>query len=330
MTTRRQLLLASAFAALAPAASLAQGRKVPRVGVLHAGSAKEPDSVQREPFERGLRELGWKPGSTILIEYRYAEGDVSRLPGLAEELVRSGVDVIVARATAAINAARRASGTIPIVMASYPGDPVHDGIAKSMSRPGGNVTGMGGLADLDGKRLELLKDALPNIRRVAVVANPNLDGRAFAAHMATLEASAQKLRLQTQIFEITQAKQLAEAFEAIGKAHPDALLVRGDPEVLDPHRVWITARAAQLRLPAIYWWRFFVEAGGLMSYGGSIPAFHHRSAHFVDRILKGAKAGDLAIERPSKFEFVLNLKAAHGLGIEIPKAVSFRADQIIQ
>jgi putative tryptophan/tyrosine transport system substrate-binding protein len=331
MTTRRQLLLlASAFAACAPATSLAQGRKVPRVGVLHAGNAKEPDSVQREPFERGLRELGWRPGSTILIEYRYAEGDISRLPGLAEELVRSGVDVMVARSTAAISAARRASGTIPIVMSSYSGDPVRDGIAKSMSRPGGNVTGMAGHADLDVKRLELLKDALPNIRRVAVVANPTTDRRAFAARMATLEANAQKLRIQTQIYEVMRAQQLTEAFEAIGKAHHDALLVRGDPEVLDIHRVWIAARAAELRLPAIYWWRFFVEAGGLMSYGQSIPAFHHRSADFVHRILKGAKAGDIAIEQPSKFEFVLNLRAAQGLGIEIPKAVTFRADEIVQ
>lgn len=173
MTTRRRVLFAGVLAALLPKASLGQGRKVPRVGVLHAGSAKEADSVQREPFGRGLRELGWVPGSTILIDYRYAEGDVSRLPDMAEQLVRSGVDVIVARATAAINAARRATSTIPIVMSAYPGDPVRDGIAKTLSRPGGNVTGIGGLTELDGKRLELLKDALPNVRRVAVVTNPS-------------------------------------------------------------------------------------------------------------------------------------------------------------
>jgi len=330
MTSRRQFLVANALVVLLPTASLAQSRKVPRVGILHAGSAKEADSVQREPFERGLRERGWLPGSTILIDYRYAEGDVSKLPQLAEQLAGSGVDVIVARATAAINAARRATRTIPIVMSAYPGDPVRDGIAKSMSRPGGNVTGIGGLTELDGKRLELLKDAFPNIRRVAVLTNPSLDGPAFAAQMAGLQAFAQKLGLQTQIYEVTRADQIAHAFEALSKARPHALLVRGDPEVLDIHRAAIAARAAQLRLPAIYWWRFFAEAGGLLSYGDSIPDFHYRSADFVDRILKGRKAGELAIEHPSKFELVVNLKAAKALAVEIPKAVTFRADHIIE
>lgn len=148
--------------------------------------------------------------------------------------------------------------------------------------------------------------------------------------MARLQASAQKLGIQTEIHEVTRAEQIADTFKAVGRARPDALLVRGDPEVLDIHRAQIAARAAELRLPAIYWWRFFVEAGGLMSYGDSIPAFHHRSAHFVDRILRGAKAGDLAVEQPSKFELVLNLRAAKALGIEIPKSVTFRADQVIQ
>ena len=330
MTTRRQLFLAAALAAAAPWASLAQSRKAPRVGVLHSGSVKEPDAVQREPFERGLRELGWVPGNSIRIEYRYAEGDVSRLPQLAHELVGSRVDVIVARASAAIHAARRATGTIPIVMSAYPGDPVRDGLAKSLSRPSGNVTGIGGLTELDAKRLELLKDAFPKVRRVAIVANPNLDGAAFGQNMARLKSNAQKLGLETSIFEVRRAADLDATFDGVVKAKPDALLVRGDPEVLDIHRMEIAKRAAQMRLPAIYWWRFFVEAGGLMSYGDSIPAFHHRSADFVDRILKGAKPGDLAIEQPSKFELIVNLKTAKALGMEIPKAVTFRADHVIQ
>lgn len=331
MTTRRQFLLAGALGSVAPGLSFAQqARRVPRIGALHAGSAKESAAIQREPFERGLREYGWMPGSTVIIEYRYAEGNADKLPELAIDLVRSEVDVIVARANAAIHAARRATTRIPIVMSAYAGDPAADGLVKNHSRPGGNLTGLAGHLELDGKRLELLKEALPRISRVAVVSNPGLDGGRSKERMALLNDYARALRLELQVFEIKRATEIVGTFAAIGKANIDALLVRGDPEVLDPYRAEIAAQAAKLRLPAIYWWRFFVDAGGLMSYGDSIPAFHYRSATYVNRILKGASPAELAIEQPSKFDLVVNLKAAKALGIEIPKAVLFRADEIIQ
>jgi putative tryptophan/tyrosine transport system substrate-binding protein len=329
MTTRRQFVFAGALGA-ACGAVLGQGRRVPRVGVLHVGSAKEPAAVQRQPFERGLSELGWVPGSTVIIDYRYAEGDRSKLGPLADELVRAGVDVIVARADAAIHAARKATSTIPIVMSAYIGDPAVDGVVKNPARPGGNVTGIGNFLELDGKRLELLKDTFPHVRRIGVVSNPTLEGAKSAERMARLSEAAAALKLQVQVFEITRKEQIGDLFSAIGKARPDALLVRGDPEVLDPYRAEIAGHAAKLRIPAIYWWRFFVEAGGLMSYGNSIPGLHNRSATFVDRILKGAKASELPIEQPTKFELVVNLKTAKALGIEIPKAVTFRADHIIE
>jgi putative ABC transport system substrate-binding protein len=331
MTTRRHVLLAGALSAMAPGVALAQqARRTPRIGVLHAGSAKEPPAIQREPFERGLREHGWIPGSTVIIEYRYAEGDADRLPQLAADLVRTDVDVIVARANAAIQAARRATTKIPIVMSAYAGDPAAEGIVKNHSRPGGNLTGLVGHLELDGKRLELLKEAFPRISRVAVVSNPSLDGGRSKERMAQLYDYARALKLQLQVFEIKRATEIAETFAAIHKANVDALLVRGDPEVLDPYRAEIAAQAARLRLPAVYWWRFFVDAGGLMSYGDSIPAFHYRSATYVGRILKGANPAELAIEQPTKFDLIVNLRTAKSLGVEIPKAVLFRADELVQ
>jgi putative ABC transport system substrate-binding protein len=331
MTTRRQFVLAGAIGSIAPGLAVAQQpSKVPRVGVLHAGSAKEAVAIQREPFEHGLREHGWIPGSTVIIDYRYAEGNADKLPELAGDLVHSGVDVIVARANAAIHAARRKTTAIPIVMSSYAGDPAADGLVKNHSRPGGNLTGLAGHLELDGKRLELLKEAFPRISRVAVVSNPGLDGGRSQERMAKVNHYARSLKLQLQVFEIKRSSEIAETFAAIGRANVDALLVRGDPEVLDPNRAEIAAQAAKLRVPAVYWWRFFVDAGGLMSYGDSIPAFHYRSATYVSRILKGARPAELAIEQPSKFDLVVNLKAAKALGMEIPKAVLFRADDIIQ
>ena len=255
MATRRQVLLTGALGAIAPGA-FAQSRKTPRVGVLHPGSSKEPLAVQREPFERGLRELGWIPGSTAVIDYRYAEGDRSKLPVLAAELVRADVDVIVARSDYGINAARNATGKIPIVMAAYVGDPAADGIVKNMSRPGGNVTGIGNFLEIEGKRLEVLKDAFPSIRRVAVMSNPVVDGTQSAERVAKLRAAGRALKLEVQVFEVTRADQIAGTFSAIAKGRADALLVRGDPNVLDARHAEIVGYAAQRRLPAIYWFAF--------------------------------------------------------------------------
>jgi putative tryptophan/tyrosine transport system substrate-binding protein len=327
---RRAAIVVIALLAATAGGAMAQPGKVPRIGVLHAGSSKESSTIQREPFERGLREHGWAPGSNVLIDYKYAEGNTARLDELAAALVRSGVDVIVTRAPAAITAARRATSTIPIVMSAGTDDPVAQGLAKSLSQPGGNVTGILTLIwELDKKRLELLKEAFPGISRVAVLANPNFDTSRYGKHVAALHESGRSLNLQLQIFEVRRADEIAKAFEAISRGPFQALLVQGDPQVLDHNRSEVVAMAAKHRLPAVYPWHFFAEAGGLMSYGTSFPAFHHRSATYVSRILRGANAGELPIEQPSKFELIVNVGAARAQGLAIPQSVLFRADHLI-
>jgi len=304
-------------------------RKVRHVGVLHPGSSKEAPSIQREPFERGLRELGWRSGENVVIDYRYAEGDVSRLPALAKELARAKVDVIVARSTPATVAARNATSTIPIVM-SATDDPVAAGFVASMSRPGGNITGISVLLwELDAKRLEILKDAVPHMTRVAVLVNPNLDGPRYREYIQSLTRHAAALKLHVQMFEARKAEELAPAFARMREAEVHGVLVRADPETLDHQRHQIAALAAKHRLPAVYAWRVSVDAGGLMSYSPSLPAFHHRAATYVSRILKGEKAGELPIEQPTKFELAINVRAARALALEIPRTLLFRADELV-
>jgi putative ABC transport system substrate-binding protein len=327
---RREAIVGIGLLAAMARLKAQQSSRIPRVGVLHPGSAKEAASVQREPFERGLRELGWLPGSTVLIDYRYAEGNPSRLSELANELVRSKVNVIVARSDAAVQAARQATSSIPIVM-SASNDPVAQGFFSNLSRPGGNITGIATrIFQLDAKRLELMKESVPGINRVAVLANPNMDGQWYEERMAELHGGARSLKLQVQVFEVKRADEIIGVFKAITAARMDALLVRGDSHILDHSRGEIASLATKNRLPAIYPWRFFVDAGGLMSYGTSLPGFHHQSATYVSRILKGTRPGDLAIEQPTKFELIINLKAAKAIGLKIPKAVLFRADELIQ
>ncbi len=327
---RREAILGIALLAAVSGATAQQARKVPRIGVLHAGSSKETSSAQREPLERGLRALGWIPGSTVIIDYRYAEGNAARLPELAADLVKARVDVIVARGPAVVLAALQASATTPIVM-SAGGDPVAEGLVKNLSRPGGNITGMVTLAlELDAKRLELLKEAFPRISRVAVISNPSIDSGRYQENMAALQAGAHSLKMQLQLFEVRRAADIADISVALGKARPDALLVRGDPEVLDRNLLAVLGLAAKHRLPAMYWWRFFVESGGLMSYGINFPEMHYRAATYVSRILKGENAGELPIERPSKFELIVNVATAQTLGTTFPKAMLFRADEVLQ
>ena len=328
---RRFVFLVGASALAAPLVTGAQrAGKVPRVGVLHAGSSQEPAALQREPFERGLRENGWQPGANVLIEYRYAEGNAAQLHELAAELVRSQVNVIVARAPVVVRAARQATARIPIVMSGWAGDPVADGMVKSLARPGGNITGIANFRELDGKRLELLKDTFPLIRRVAVLVNPGFDAGRHGEYINTLQDNARALKLQLEIFEIKQAGELENSFAAMARAKVDALLVRGDPQVLDPNRTVVVALAARHRLPAVYWFRFMADAGGLMSYGESLSGMHHLSATYVSRILRGANPGEIAIEQPGIFELTINLRTAKALGVEIPKTVLFRADHLIQ
>lgn len=327
---RRQAILGIVLLAAGRAAGAQQARKLPRIAVLHIGNSKEPAPVQREPFERGLRENGWLPGSNVLIEYRYADGNEAKLRELARDVARSGVDVIVARGWAAIDAARQATSSIAIVM-SATNDPVGEGLVRSLSQPGGNITGIAVLVfELDPKRLELLKENFPHVARVAVLTNPTNDGASYDERVKALHRTAAARGLQLLWFEPRQVAEVARTLDAIGQAKPDALLVRGDPGVIDPSRLQIIAMAARQRIPAIYPWRFFAEAGGLMSYGSSLPGFHHRSATYVSQILKGAKPGALAIEQPTTFELVVNMKTAKSIGIELPKALLFRADEVIQ
>jgi putative tryptophan/tyrosine transport system substrate-binding protein len=302
--------------------------QVPRVGVLNPGSSTESPAVQREPFERGLRELGWTPGSNIHIDYRFAEGRSARLEDLAAELVQSKVDVIVARSLPAVGAARRATTSIPIVMSSA-ADPVASGHIKSLARPGGNVTGIANLTwELESKRLELLKSAIPGLTRVGVL--ENLSRRPPPAATVALSAAARTLGLEIQTFTVNKLEELAETFAAMSRARLGAILLRADVLVLEPNRTQVAALAARHRLPAIYPWRFYVDVGGLMSYAESIPAFHHRSATYVDRILKGAKPADLPVEQPSKFELVVNLKTARALELLLPHGFLLRADDVIE
>jgi putative ABC transport system substrate-binding protein len=262
---------------------------------------------------------------TILLEYRYAEGSARRLGELAAELVRLKVDVIVARSRIAIEAARRASEAVPIVMSSA-ADPIADGFVKSLARPGGNITGIANLVtELESKRLELLRDAVPGLTRVAVLYH-----KAPHTPETLLAAAGRRLGVEAEMFPVSRIQELPGAFAAMSRARVGAVLVRADTLLFEPNRVRVTELAARYRLPAIYPWRFYVEVGGLMSYATSIPAFHHRSATYVDRILRGARPGDLPIEQPTKFELVINLKTAKALGLTIPQSVVLRADELVE
>ena len=332
MDRRRFLLMSLAGVLAAPlGAEAQQAGKIPRVAVLFTGISSESPAVQREPFERGLRELGWMPDSTIKIEYRYGEGSGARLEAAAAELVRQGVDLIVARGNPAVRIAQRATPTIPIVMSSAD-DPVSVGFVKNLARPGGNITGIANLvSELDGKRLELLKDALPGVTRVAMLGNTTMWGAVRNQELKQkVVANARAIHIEVQPFEIARLEDLADVFATIARARVGALLVVADTLVLEPNRPQVVALAAKHRLPAMYPWHFYTEIGGLMSYATSIPAFHRRSASYVDRILRGAKPGDLPVEQPTKFDLVINLKTAKALGLTIPPSLLAQADQVIE
>jgi len=310
----------------APLGAEAQKTKVPRIGLLSPWDSSLRGV--REPFERGLRELGWAPGSTIFIEQRYAAGKPEQLPILATELVQMNVDVIVAHGGAAIRAARQATSTIPIVMSALGGDPVQQGLVQSLGRPGGNLTGLTVPAqgNIEPKQLELLKEAVPGLTRVGILANRSGDQAVADA----LSAAANILRLQLQTFEVSAPEEIPDAFAAMERSGVRAVLLRGDPLVLDPYSRQSVTLALKHRLAAIYPWPHIPVYGGLMSYNTSISELHRRSASYVDRILKGAKPGDLPIEQPTKFDLVINLKTAKALGLTIPQSLLQRADQVIE
>ena len=321
-------MLAGGLLAPPLAAEAQRAMPIPRVGVLRPGNPPPGDFGQREAFERGLRELGWTPRTNILIEYRYAEGKPERLPELAAELIRIPVDVIVASSPVAVRAAQQATRTIPIVISSAP-DPVGSGLVTSLAHPGGNTTGLAlDTEELAGKQLELLKEALPKLSRVAVLRSLNFSGYNVAKRQ--IEAAARQLKLEVKDFPVSGPEALAATFAAMSQERMGAILVRRDVLVIERDRAAIAALAAQRRLPAMYSFREFPDSGGLMSYGANLNDIHRRSAAFVGKILKGAKPADLPIEQPTKFELVINLKTAKALGLTIPPSLLQRADEVIQ
>ncbi len=323
---RRDFIALLGGAAVWPLAARAQqGGKVYRIGFFSAGAANTPHL--RAAFVETLRKLGWIEGKNVVFEYRYAENRLERLPELAEELVRLNVDIIVAPGTLAPLAAKRVTTTIPIVMANA-GDPLGSGLVSSLARPGGNVTGLSLMVpDIGGKRLELLKDVLPRMSSVAVlwnVANPYP-----ALVFRETESAARTFGIEVQSLEVRGPGDFDGVFENARLQHPEALITVEDPLTVN-YRKQIVDFAATNRLPAIHGVREFVEAGGLMAYGASLSDLLRRAAGYVDKIFKGAKPADLPVQQPTKFEFVINLKAAKALGLTIAPSLLARADEVIE
>ena len=303
-----------------------QPAKIPRIGYL-TGATPSGQAARIEAFRQGLRELGYVEGKNIFVEYRYAEEKLDRLPTLLVELVRLKVDAIVTAGPPGTRAAKEATVTIPIVMA-HDSDPVGNGYVTSLARPGGNITGLATLApEISGKRLELLKETVSRLSRVAVLGNSTEPGNAQVLQETELAAGAFKVQLQS--LDVLAAKDIGTAFRAASKGHADAVLVLPS-SILTSHRTQVADLAVKSRLPGIYWQSEWVENGGLMSYGVSYTDLFRRAATYVDKILKGAKAGDLPVEQPKKFELVINLKTAKQIGVIIPPNVLARADRVIR
>jgi putative ABC transport system substrate-binding protein len=330
MTTRRKLLLAlGAGAFAAPLASLAQQQgKAWRVGFLSA--RRRPASLDTDyygAFPRGMRDLGYVEGKNLAIEWRFADGEYERLPGMAADLVQLKVDVIMALGAPAIVAAQKATTTIPIVVVTGV-DPVDAGFVKSLARPGGNITGLSNLAgDISAKHLEMLLATMPTLARVAVLMNPA--NSSHAAFLKNVQYAAQKAGITILPVEAQTLQEIERAFSTMAREHVGAVIVALDPFFIQ-QGPQIAVQAGKHRLPSIFANREYAEAGGLMSYGQNQLDIYRRAATYVDKILKGAKAADLPIEQPTKFEFVINLKTAKALGITIPQSLLLRADEVIQ
>ncbi len=313
---------------LAPLAIEAQqATKLAKIGLLSVTSPAVL-APNIEAFRQGLRELGHVEGTTFVLEVRYAEGRVERLSELAHELVGLKLGVIVASSDVVIAALTRETQTIPIVMVIST-DPVATGFVASLARPGRNVTGLSNISpDLSGKRLELLRQAVPGLSRVAALWNPDIRGAVF--DYKETEGAARLMGLELQSVEVSRAEDLDRVFSAVTKQRAQALVLPGVNPVGFMNRGKIVTFAQRSRLPAMYPTREYVDAGGLMSYGPSLPDLYRRTAIYVDKILKGAKPGDLPVEQPTKFELVINLKTAKALGLTIPQSLLLRADEIIQ
>jgi putative ABC transport system substrate-binding protein len=317
------LFVTTVILAFVPIAEAQQPKKVPRIGFQSAASPSA-NAARIEAFRQGLRELGYVEGENIVIEYRYAEGKLDRLSVLAAELVRLKVEIIVTAAPSSTRAAKEATSTIPIVMA-YDSDPVGNGFVASLARPGRNITGLSSLApEISGKQLELLKEIVPRLSHVAV-----LRTRRDAQRSKEMELAAEALGVKLQYLDVLDPKDIETAFREAGKARADAVVVLATP-ILESARTQVADLAAKSRLPAIYHVAEFVEAGGLMSYGASFIDLYRRAAIYVDKIIRGAKPADLPVEQPTKFEFVINLKAAKQIGLTIPPNLLARADKVIK
>jgi putative tryptophan/tyrosine transport system substrate-binding protein len=322
-------LLTFLLFAASPSAEAQQTKKMPRIGYLHPGSAATVSVARMEAFREGLRDLGYVEGKNIFIEWRYTEGksEAQSLPELAVELVRMDVDIIVTTGTPAVRAIKGASATIPIVFAVI-SHPVENGIVASFARPGGNVTGLTILTEeLSGKRLELLKETIPNINRIGVlsdVTNPTQ-----ALEWKEIMAAAEALRVKLQSLGLRSSNDFESAFKAALRERVQAVITLPQP-LMNSHRNLIVGFATKNKLPAIYPAPEYMDAGGLMYYGPVYTELFRRAASYVDKILKGTKPADIPVEQPTKFEFVINLKAAKQIGLTIPPNVLARADKVIR
>ena len=325
MDRRDTILALLAFGAVPFPTGAQPRRKVYRIGVLDTTPASL-NAVNMDAFRQGLRALGYVEGQNLEIVYRASDGRNERFPDLASELVRLKVDLILTRGTPAAVAAKSATPMIPVVMAAS-GNPVDAGVVASLGRPGGNVTGLSAQnSDVYAKRLELLKELLPNLKRIAALCN--MSNPAIPSEWKVVEASARSLGVESQLLDVRRAEELGHAFDAAAAQRADALVVWLDG-LLVANLQLIIERAAKQRLPAIYASAEFVDAGGLISYGVSYPHLYRKAATYVDRIFKGAKPADLPIEQPTQFELVINLKTAKALGVTVPRSILLRADKVI-
>jgi ABC-type uncharacterized transport system substrate-binding protein len=322
----RPLALCAMLFALGGSAQAQPATKIPRIGYLNA-NFPSANPTRLEAFRQGLRELAYVEGSNIVIEWRFAEGKLDRIPALAAELVRLKVDIIVSSGPPSTRAAKKATATIPIVM-GFDNDPVGNGFVASLARPGGNITGLASLApELSGKRLELLKETIPKLSRVAVLGTSTSPGNAQS--LKKTELAAGSMRVQLQYLDVLDPKDIETAFRAATKGRADGVLVLQTP-IVNSQRKQVIELAVKSRLPVIYPQTEYTEAGGLMYYGTNTPDLFRRAATYVDKILKGAKPADLPVEQPTKFELIINLKAAKQIGLTIPPNVLARADRVIR
>jgi putative tryptophan/tyrosine transport system substrate-binding protein len=322
---REFITLLGGAAAWAFAARAQQPGKLQTIG-FSGLSTRSAESELVAAFTQRLRELGWVEGRTITIEYRWSEGRAERFVQIATEFVRLKVDVIVTSGTPQVLATKETTSVIPIVF-TRAGDPVANGLVASLGRPGGNVTGLSTQSDdIAGKRLELLREVVPSLRRVAILANV---GNPFSVmELSEAQAAARTLGLEFDALEIRRAEDIAPAFEAI-KGRAGALYVCPDG-LVDANKIRINTSALGARLPTMHGYREYVEAGGLMSYGANLPDLYRRSADYVDKILRGAKPGDIPVEQPTKFDFIINLTTAKALGLEIPHTLIARVNEVIE